>query len=106
MALGGLCVKRGFCQGYVLNFSLSAAKHHEWCTASPAAVLELDESMTGLKAIGFVVHLCACIFVAVRGFETEKDTRCVKKMDFSLGNVEQSHLLSLFFVQLAPSLKL
>ena len=80
MVLGGLCLKRGFCQGCVLNFSFSAVKHHEWRTASSAAVLGLEDSIAGLKAIGFVVHFCAYICVAVRGFENKRPC-CVMRMD-------------------------
>lgn len=81
MVLGGLCLKRGFCQGCVLNFSFAAVKHHEWHAASSAAVLGLEKnSIVGLKAIGFVVHFCAYICVAVRGLGSEGPC-CVTRAD-------------------------
>lgn len=70
IVLGGLCLKRGFCQGCVLNFSFLVVKHLEWHRASSSAVLGLQNSIAGFKAIGFVVHFCAYICVAFRGFET------------------------------------
>lgn len=110
MVQGGLCLKRGFCQGCVLNFSFSAVKQHEWHTASSAAVLGLENSIVGLKAIGFVVHFCAYICVAVRGLECERPC-CVMRVD-GVSIRERSHreVFSssklLFSPHLSPTLKL
>lgn len=57
-----------------------AVKHLEWHMASSSAVLGLENSIAGFKAIGFVVHFCAYICVAFRGFET-RGPCCVTRMD-------------------------
>lgn len=110
MLLGGLCLKRGFCQGCVLNFSFLVVKYHEWHTASSAAVLGLGNSIAGLKSIGFVVHFCAYICVAVKGFETEGPC-CVMRTDgVSIRERGQRKVSSssklLFSLHLSPTLKL
>lgn len=55
-------------------------KHLEWHKASSSAVLGLENSIAGFKAISFVVHFCAYICVAFRGFET-RGPCCVARMD-------------------------
>lgn len=70
IVLGGLGLKRGFCQGCVLNFSLlSAVKRHEWrrvFAGAPAVLAAAALDRGGLRAIGFC---CAflCIYLCFRG---------------------------------------